>query len=102
MNMGTLSVCSWQKGICESKENTKESSHHSYLQRNQMSFQEGQEGRSGELQASQPHISPCEGDEATNSGNHFQTHEGQEDDWKQSMWIYLVEVMLNQPASLLQ
>lgn len=46
-----------------------------------MSFQ-GQEGRSGQLQAVQTPISPCEGVGATYSGNNFQTHEGQEGDWK--------------------
>lgn len=61
-----------------------------------MLFQEGQEGKSGELQAGQPHISPCEDDHgATNSGSLFQTHEGQGDQ-KKSMWIYPVEVRLNQ------
>lgn len=68
---------------------------YSYLQRNQMLFQEGQKGKSGELYASQPHISPCEDHGATDSGSLFQTHEGQGDQ-KKSMWFYLVEVMLNQ------
>lgn len=35
-------------------------------------FQEGQEGGSGELQASQAHLNPWEGVRATNLGNNFQ------------------------------
>jgi len=34
-------------------------------------FRESQEGGPRELQASQPHLSPWEGDGAVNSGNHF-------------------------------
>ena len=46
----------------------EESKYHSYLQ-------EGQKGRSRELQASQPHLSPWEGDGANLSENHFQAQE---------------------------
>ena len=40
---------------------------HSYLQ-------VGQEGGAGELQASQLHLSPWEGDRAANPANYFQAH----------------------------
>lgn len=36
--------------------------------------------RCGELQAGQSHLDPWEGDGATNPGNIFQRHEGQDDD----------------------
>lgn len=35
-----------------------------------------------------PYLYPWEGDAATNPGNYFQTHQGQEDDWEKSAWIY--------------
>jgi len=35
----------------------------------------GQEEGLGDLQASQPHLNPWEGDGATNPGNYFQTFE---------------------------
>ncbi|KAK4831799.1 hypothetical protein QYF61_019229, partial [Mycteria americana] len=41
-------------------------------------LQEGQEGGARELQVSHFHLHPWEGDGATNPGNHFQAHEGQE------------------------
>ncbi|KAK4824897.1 hypothetical protein QYF61_021137 [Mycteria americana] len=44
---------------------------HSYLQ-------EKQEGGPRELEASQHHLDPWEGNGAANPGNHFQAHEGQE------------------------
>lgn len=45
-----------------------------------MLFPERQEGKSGELQAGQPHISPCEDHGASNSGSLLQTHERQGDE----------------------
>lgn len=41
-----------------------------------------QEGQSGELQSSQPHLCPWEGDGENPPRNTFQTYEGQEGDWE--------------------
>jgi len=49
--------------IMRSAQRLEESKSHSYSQ-------EGQKGRSGELQAVQPHLDPWEGDGAANPGNH--------------------------------
>ena len=43
-------------------------------------FQKVQEGRSGELQTSHPHLNCCEGDGENPPWNHFQIREGQEGD----------------------
>jgi len=64
-------------------------------------LQEGQEGRSGEL-GGQPLLDPWEGDRATNSEKHLQTHERQAGDWEQSAQIDEGEVIFNQLDSLLQ
>lgn len=61
---------SWQSG--EVPEDMEENKHHSFLQ-------ERTEGRSGELQASQPHVSLWKGDSANLPINHFHTDEG---DWE--------------------
>lgn len=46
----------------------------------QLYLQGQKEGRSGELLASLPHLSPWEADGANHPGKHFQTHEGQDGD----------------------
>lgn len=53
---------------------------HSYLQ-------DRQAGGSGELQASQIHLSPWEASGVGPSGNQFQTREGQEHNQKQSAQV---------------
>lgn len=65
------------------------------------SLQEGQEGRSEELQDSQPHLNLYIGNGATKPGKHFQAHEGQEGDQELSAWIYKGEVMPDQPDNFL-
>lgn len=63
-------------------------------------LQEGQEGRSEELQAGEPHLNPWVGNGATNAGKHFQTHERQEGDGELSAWIYKGEVSLTNLITL--
>lgn len=46
----------------------------------QSELQKGQKEGFKELQADQPHFGLSECNVVTNSGNHFQTFEGQEDD----------------------
>lgn len=72
----------------------EESKSHSYLQ-------EKHEGRSGELQGTQPHLSPWEVSRANSSENQFQTHEGQEHNQEQSVQICKGKMMPNYPDGLL-
>lgn len=45
-----------------------------------------------------PRVDLWECDGANNSGDHFQTHEGQECDQESATWIYQDEIVLNQPG----
>lgn len=65
-------------------------------------LQEGQKGRSEELQASQSHLNPMVSGGANNPRKQFQTHKGHKGDQESAAQIYKGEIMLNQPGNLLQ
>lgn len=60
----------------------------------QCHLQEGQAGRSRELQAGQLHLYSWENDKENSPENHFQRCAGEKGDWELSAWIYWREMTL--------
>lgn len=52
--------------------------------------------KSSKLQADPLQLNPHKGDRATHLGNHFQTHEGQNDDLEWPAWTCEGKITLNQ------
>jgi len=58
-----------------------------------------EEGGSGELQATQPHLHTCDGGGATNPGHHFQAPEGQGGDGERSAWLHKGNACPSKPSA---
>lgn len=51
-------------------------------------FKKGEKEGDQELEAGHPHLSPWKSSGANKPGSHFQTYEGQKDNWEWSPQIY--------------